>query len=54
LRNVAVSGVGHSEFGVRKDGNLSELTFEAVKPALEEYVANGWTGKTAGKGGLPV
>jgi len=36
LRKVAVIGVGHSKFGVRKDVNLSELTFEAVKPALED------------------
>jgi hypothetical protein len=54
LRNVAVSGVGHSEFGVRKDVNLSELTFEAVKPDLAEYVANGWTGEAASRGVLPV
>jgi len=36
LRKVAVIGVGHSKFGVRKDVNLSELTFEAVRPALED------------------
>jgi acetyl-CoA C-acetyltransferase len=36
LRKVAVIGVGHSNFGVRKDVNLSELSFEAVKPALED------------------
>ena len=36
MRKVAVIGVGHSKFGVRKDVNLSELTFEAVKPALED------------------
>ncbi|MDP7443845.1 MAG: thiolase domain-containing protein, partial [Candidatus Bathyarchaeota archaeon] len=34
MRKVAVIGVGHSKFGVRKDVNLSELTYEAVKPAL--------------------
>ena len=36
MRKVAIIGVGHSNFGVRKDVNLSELTFEAVKPALED------------------
>jgi acetyl-CoA C-acetyltransferase len=36
LRKVAVIGVGNSNFGVRKDVNLSELTFEAVKPALDD------------------
>ena len=36
MRKVAVIGVGHSKFGVRKDVNLSELTFEAVRPALED------------------
>jgi acetyl-CoA C-acetyltransferase len=36
LRKVAVIGVGHSNVGVRKDVNLSELTYEAVKPALED------------------
>jgi acetyl-CoA C-acetyltransferase len=36
LKKVAVIGVGHSKFGVRKDANLSELTFEAVKPALDD------------------
>ena len=54
MRNVAVIGVSHSEFSVRKDVNLSELTSEAVKPALEEYVGNGWTGETTGRGVLPV
>ncbi|PVX27647.1 MAG: acetyl-CoA acetyltransferase [Candidatus Bathyarchaeum sp.] len=29
-------GVGHSKFGDRSDVNLSELSFEAIKPALEE------------------
>ena len=48
MRNVAVIGVSPSKFRVRKGVNLSEPTFEAVKPALEEYVGNGWTGKTAG------
>jgi len=54
LRNVAVIGVSPSKFRVGKDVNLSELTSEAVKPALEEYVGNGWTGKTTGRGVLPV
>ena len=49
MRNVAVIGGSHSEFRVRKDVNLSELTSEAGKPALEEYVDKGWTGKTAGR-----
>ncbi|MCW3990090.1 MAG: hypothetical protein NWE88_08460 [Candidatus Bathyarchaeota archaeon] len=46
MRNVAVIGVSPSKFRVRKDVNQSELTFEAVKPALGEYVGNGRTGKT--------
>jgi len=41
LRKVAVIGVGHSNFGVRKDVNLSELTFEAVKPALDDAAVSG-------------
>jgi acetyl-CoA C-acetyltransferase len=41
LRRVAVIGVGHSKFGVRKDVNLSELTFEAVKPALVDAGISG-------------
>jgi len=36
-----VIGVGNSNFGVRKDVNLSELTFEAVKPALDEASVSG-------------
>jgi acetyl-CoA C-acetyltransferase len=36
LRKVAVIGVGNSKFGVRSDANVSELTFEAVKPSLED------------------
>ena len=36
MRKVAVIGVGHSNFGVRKDANLSELTFEALKPAFDD------------------
>jgi len=54
LRNVAVIGVSPSKFRVRKGVNPSEPTFEAVKPALEEYVDSGWTGKTTGRGMLPV
>ena len=41
MRKVAVIGVGNSIFGVRKDVNLSELTFEAVKPALDEASVSG-------------
>jgi acetyl-CoA C-acetyltransferase len=41
LRKVAVIGVGNSNFGVRKDVNLSELTFEAVKPALDDASVSG-------------
>ena len=41
MRKVAVIGVGNSNFGVRKDVNLSELTFEAVKPALDEASVSG-------------
>jgi len=33
---VAIIGVGHSRFGDRSDVNLSELTFEAVQPSLED------------------
>src|SRR3972149_1963097 len=36
LRKVAVIGVGNSKFGIRGDVNVSELTFEAVKPSLED------------------
>lgn len=36
MRKVAVIGVGHSKFGVLKDLNLSELTFESVKPAFDD------------------
>jgi acetyl-CoA C-acetyltransferase len=32
---VAIIGVGHSRFGDRSDVNLSELSFEAIQPALE-------------------
>ena len=34
-KKVAIIGVGHSRFGDRSDVNLSELSFEAIKPALE-------------------
>jgi acetyl-CoA C-acetyltransferase len=36
MRKVAVVGVGNSKFGVRSDVNISELAYEAVKPALED------------------
>jgi len=36
MRKVAVIGIGSSKFGVRQDVNISELAFEAVKPALED------------------
>ena len=36
MRRVAVIGVGSSSFGVLKDLNLSELAFQAVKPAIED------------------
>ena len=36
MRKVAVIGVGNSRFGIRGDVNVSELTFEAVRPALED------------------
>jgi acetyl-CoA C-acetyltransferase len=36
LRKVAVIGIGNSKFGVRQDVNISELAFEAVRPALED------------------
>ncbi len=32
---VAVVGVGHTKFGNRKDVNVPELAWEAIKPALE-------------------
>ncbi|HSQ52829.1 MAG TPA: thiolase domain-containing protein [Acidobacteriota bacterium] len=32
---VAIIGVGHSRFGDRSDVNLSELSFEAVQPSIE-------------------
>ncbi len=41
MRKVAVIGVGNSKFGVRQDVNLAELTFEAVKPALEDAGVTG-------------
>jgi acetyl-CoA C-acetyltransferase len=36
MRKVAVVGAGISKFGNRSDVNLAELTFEAVKPSLED------------------
>jgi len=42
VRKVAIIGVGNAKFGARQDVNLSELTFEAVKPAFEDA---GITGK---------
>ncbi|RLG54125.1 MAG: thiolase domain-containing protein [Thermoproteota archaeon] len=36
MRRVAVIGVGQSKFGNRQDVNVAELTFEAVKPAVED------------------
>lgn len=33
---VAVVGIGHSVFGDRRDANLPELAFEAIKPAIED------------------
>lgn len=36
MRKVAVIGVGNSKFGVRSDVNISELAYEAVRPALED------------------
>jgi acetyl-CoA C-acetyltransferase len=36
MRKVAVIGVGNSKFGVRTDVNISELAYEAVRPALED------------------
>jgi acetyl-CoA C-acetyltransferase len=56
MRKVAVIGVGNSKFGIRGDVNISELAFEAVKPALEDacstakdiqFVALGSTGAGA-------
>ena len=35
MNKVAIIGVGHSRFGDRSDVNLSELSFEAIKPSLE-------------------
>ncbi|MHA1583208.1 MAG: thiolase domain-containing protein [Candidatus Baldrarchaeia archaeon] len=36
MRKVAVIGVGNSKFGNRQDVNVTELAFEAVKPAIED------------------
>ena len=35
-RKVAVVGIGHSVFGDRRDANLAELAFEAIKPAIQD------------------
>jgi len=35
-RRVAVVGIGHSVFGDRRDANLPELAFEAIRPAIED------------------
>ncbi len=35
-RRVAVVGIGHSVFGDRRDANLAELAFEAIKPAIQD------------------
>ena len=35
MNKVAIVGVGHSRFGKRSDVNLSELSFEAIHPSLE-------------------
>lgn len=36
LRKVAIIGVGNSKFGNRSDVNVAELTYESVKPALQD------------------
>ncbi len=33
--SVAIIGVGHSRFGARKDVNVPELAWEAIKPAMQ-------------------
>lgn len=35
MNRVAIIGVGHSRFGDRSDVNISELSFEAIQPSLE-------------------
>ncbi|MCX8172757.1 MAG: thiolase domain-containing protein [Archaeoglobaceae archaeon] len=35
MPEVAVIGVGHSNFGMRRDVNIAELSWESMKPALE-------------------
>lgn len=35
-RRVAVVGIGHSVFGNRRDANLPELAFEAIRPAIQD------------------
>ena len=32
---VAIIGAGQSKFGTRKDVNVAELAWEAVKPAMQ-------------------
>jgi Acetyl-CoA acetyltransferase len=36
MRGVAIVGVGHAKFGRRTDTTLGELTWEAVKEALDD------------------
>lgn len=36
MRKVAIIGVGNSKFGNRSEVNVAELTFESVKPALQD------------------
>jgi len=36
MKRVAVIGVGNSKFGVRSDATFPEITFEAIKEALED------------------
>jgi acetyl-CoA C-acetyltransferase len=36
MMGVAVIGGGHSVFGTRRDVNIPELCWEAMKPALEK------------------
>lgn len=35
-RRAAIIGIGHSKFGKRSDVSLNELSFEAIKPAIED------------------
>jgi len=36
MRKAAIIGIGNSKFGVRSDVNIAELSFEAVRPSLED------------------